>query len=196
MPERRAMTATPARRRLLEVLDLRIEETIACVLIVLMTICVLLQVFSRYVLDLGVHWTEEVAAYCMVWAVYLGAVIGIRHHFHIRMILLVQKLPRALGLPLVLLGDAIWVGFNVLMIAYATEYLTLLLKFTNRSPALGIEQEWPHAIVLIAYVLMTARIVQTYVIWWQDGFEGLPTREHDAEEEMAAQETAAKEATP
>ena len=174
------MAGRPVNRHsLVRILDLRIEESIACVLITVMALCVLLQVISRYLLDLGVHWTEEVAAYCMVWAVYLGASIGIRHHFHIRMILLIQKLPRALSLPLVLIADAIWVAFNILMIVYATEYLSLLIQFTNRSPALGIEQEWPHSIVLIAYALMTIRVIQTYVLWFRGGFQGLPAREHE-----------------
>jgi len=167
------------RRALLRIVDLRLEETVACALIVVMAVCVLLQVISRYLLDLGMHWTEEIAAYCMVWAVYLGASIGIRHHFHIRMILLIEKLPRVLALPIVLAADAIWVTFNVLMIVYAIEYLDLLFQFTNRSPALGIEQEWPHSIVLIAYALMTIRVIQTYVLWFLGGFQGLPAREHE-----------------
>ena len=167
------------RRTLLRIVDLRLEESVACVLIVVMAVCVLLQVISRYLLDLGMHWTEEIAAYCMVWAVYLGASIGIRHHFHIRMILLIEKLPRALALPIVLAADAIWVAFNVLMIVYATAYLSLLVEFTNRSPALGIEQEWPHSIVLIAYALMTIRVAQTYVLWFLGGCRGLPAREHE-----------------
>lgn len=170
---------TPARRdRILKIVDLYIEESIAAALIVLMTLCVLLQVFSRYVFDLGIYWTEEVAAYSMVWAVYLGAAIGIRHHFHIRMLLLVQKAPRALGLPLILVADAIWIAFNVVMITYSADYLIRLSQIVNLSPSLNIEQEWLHSIVFFAYLLMTVRVVQTYVIWIRGGCRGLPAREH------------------
>lgn len=175
------MTQSRSRQeRVLKFLDLHVEETIACGLIVLMAACVLLQVFSRYVYDLGVHWTEEVAAYSMVWAVYLGAVVGIRHHFHIRMLLLVQKLPRFLGLPFVILGDVVWMIFNLLMVVYAVDYLTRMFSFVSLSPALGIEQEWLHSIILFAYVLMTVRLIQTYILWFRGGCVGLPAREHEA----------------
>lgn len=168
-------------RRLQRFVDLHVEEAIACALILLMTGCVLLQVFSRYFYNLGVHWTEEVAAYSMVWAVYLGAVVGIRHHFHIRMLLLVQKLPRMLGLALIILSDLIWLAFNLLMIAYATDYLSRLFELVSLSPSLGIEQEWLHSIIFVAYVLMTVRVIQTYVLWVRCGCRGLPAREHEAE---------------
>ncbi|SEO35092.1 TRAP-type C4-dicarboxylate transport system, small permease component [Paracoccus alcaliphilus] len=169
------------RSRVVRFFDLYAEESIACALIVLMTFCVLLQVFSRYFYDLGVHWTEEVAAYSMVWAVYLGAIVGIRHHFHIRMLLLVQKLPRGFGLASIMLGDVLWMGFNILMIIYASDYLIRLFSFVNASVSLGIEQEWLHSIILIAYVLMSVRVIQVYVLWFRGGCIGLPAREHEAD---------------
>lgn len=181
LDELRMTESQSHRSRVVRFFDLYAEESIACALIVLMTFCVLLQVFSRYFYDLGVHWTEEVAAYSMVWAVYLGAIVGIRQHFHIRMLLLVQKLPRALGLASIMLGDLIWMAFNIVMIVYASDYLIRLFSFVSISPALGIEQEWLHSIILIAYVLMSLRVIQVYVMWYRGGCIGLPAREHEAD---------------
>jgi TRAP-type C4-dicarboxylate transport system permease small subunit len=49
------------------------ERTIIAGLMAAITILTLAQVFWRYVLELPLQWSEEVARYCFVWVTFLGA---------------------------------------------------------------------------------------------------------------------------
>ncbi|MEM7319274.1 MAG: TRAP transporter small permease subunit, partial [Pseudomonadota bacterium] len=56
-------------------LERHFEELICCTCLTVIAICVFAQVVARYVFSIALHWTEETAAICMVWAVYMGAAL-------------------------------------------------------------------------------------------------------------------------
>ena len=82
----------------------RLEEVLAQLAIVLVALCVFAQVVSRYAFDTAITWTEELAGFSMVWAVYMGAAMAVRDRFHIRILFVVEALPRPLGLTAILVG--------------------------------------------------------------------------------------------
>jgi TRAP-type C4-dicarboxylate transport system permease small subunit len=53
------------------------------------------QVFSRYVLRDALIWTYELDILLMIWAVWLGAAIGIQRKAHLRTTLISQQLSAA-----------------------------------------------------------------------------------------------------
>jgi TRAP-type C4-dicarboxylate transport system permease small subunit len=70
-----------------------LEEVVCCTALVVISISVFAQVIARYLLEIALHWTEEVAAIAMVWAVYTGASLCVRERYHIRIMVFVQNLP-------------------------------------------------------------------------------------------------------
>lgn len=56
--------------------------------LVLMTIIVGMQVFSRYVLNFSLTWVEPMAIQLMGWFIFLGAAVGVRENFHLGLDLL------------------------------------------------------------------------------------------------------------
>ena len=52
-----------------------------------------LQVFCRFVLGQALSWTEELALGCFSWSMLLAIALGLRELFHVRMDLLVDRLP-------------------------------------------------------------------------------------------------------
>ena len=74
-------------------------------------VALVLQVVSRYVLGLPLAWTEELARYCFVWAVFIGASQVMRHREHIAITLLTDRLPN-------LARKVIALTMNLLMIAF------------------------------------------------------------------------------
>lgn len=155
-------------------LDRHFEEAIASVCLAVIAVCVFLQVLLRYGFGIALTWTEELAGFCMAWAVYMGAALGVRERFHIRILVGVLALPSWFRLPLVLLADLLWMGFNLLMLWFGWEYIGVLWRHTSIYPALGIDQVWPQSIIIIGYGLITIRLCQIYVQWRQGGFKGLP----------------------
>lgn len=155
-------------------LERHFEELICCVCLTVIAIAVFAQVVARYVFQVALHWTEETASMCMVWAVYMGASLCVRERFHIRIMIAVQSLPERIGVYVILLADLFWAFFCLFMVRISWDYLYVFWRFTETSPSLGINQFYPQTILIIGYGLMLIRLAQTYVLWWREGRHGLP----------------------
>ena len=59
------------------------------------------QFFTRYVLNNSASWTEEIARYLLIGAVFVGAAIGVAKNNHIQVDLLYRYLPQRAGRVLV-----------------------------------------------------------------------------------------------
>jgi TRAP-type C4-dicarboxylate transport system permease small subunit len=152
----------------------KFEEIFACFALVIISLCVIFQVISRYVFNFGITWTEELAGFAMPWAIYMGAALGVRERFHIRILVGVRSLPMMIQYLIIFIGDFLWLAFNIFMIKYGIDYLKLMWEFPVISQTLSISNFWPETIIVIAYSLMMLRLVQIYVKWFRDGRKGLP----------------------
>jgi len=70
----------------------RFLEIVCGLLMAAMVVIVWIGVASRYVVDLGVTWTEELARYVMIWAALLAVPIGAYRREHIGLDLVFQHL--------------------------------------------------------------------------------------------------------
>lgn len=70
----------------------------ATVFFVLFCIAILLQVFTRYVLNNPLPWSEEAARYLSMWAMFLGAVTVTSRHGHLCVDLVDHYLDRSMEL--------------------------------------------------------------------------------------------------
>lgn len=155
-------------------LERHCEELICCVCLAVIAISVFAQVVARYVFEVALHWTEETASMCMVWAVYMGAALCVRERFHIRIIVVVGALPVSVGRVVIFAADILWAFFCVFMLKVSWAYLAVFWRFPETSPSLGINQFYPQTILVIGYGLMLIRLIQTYFHWWREGRNGLP----------------------
>lgn len=155
-------------------LERHFEELICCTCLSIIAISVFAQVVARYVFEVALHWTEEVAAISMVWAVYMGASLCVRERFHIRILVVVASLPEKFGRFLIFIADGCWAFFCLFMLWVSWDYLAVMWKFTAKSPSLGINQFYPQSILIIGYGLMLIRLIQTYTQWHRAGSIGLP----------------------
>ncbi|MEM6660286.1 MAG: TRAP transporter small permease, partial [Pseudomonadota bacterium] len=155
-------------------LERHIEELICCTCLVIIAVAVFSQVVARYIFEVALHWTEETASMAMVWAVYTGASLCVRERFHIRIMVAVQLLPEGFGNVVIVMADILWAAFCVFMLKVSYDYLYTFWRFPETSPSLGINQFYPQTILVIGYGLMLLRLIQTYVVWWRDGMNGLP----------------------
>ena len=151
-----------------------LEEVVCCTALVVISISVFAQVIARYLLEIALHWTEEVAAIAMVWAVYTGASLCVRERYHIRIMVFVQNLPLKFSKSIIFAADFIWIAFSLFMVKISWEYLAVMWKFPSVSPSLGINQFYPQTILVLGYTLMSIRLVETYYLWFRGGAAGLP----------------------
>lgn len=69
-------------------------DVLATVLISGVITLTIIQVLSRHVFNLSLNWTEELARYFYVWATFFGAVVAFRLDKHIRILFLLDALPK------------------------------------------------------------------------------------------------------
>ncbi|MEK1890962.1 MAG: TRAP transporter small permease [Phyllobacterium sp.] len=84
--------------------------------LVLMTVLIAYQVFSRYVLNSSPSWTEAASTMLMTWFIFLGAAIGVREGYHLGFdVLLAIGTPRAQSI-MRSLSDLVVLGFGAGMV--------------------------------------------------------------------------------
>jgi C4-dicarboxylate transporter DctQ subunit len=130
---------------------------------VLMIGVTLLQVIFRYVLAASLPWSEELARYCFVWIVFLGAAIGLDRGFHLGVDLFVNLLPEKIRTGLDILCSALIACFSI-AVTYAS-FPVISMNLLQRSPALGVQMTWiyvaiPTSMILIFFISI-ARIAKT-----------------------------------
>lgn len=75
----------------------------------------LAQVFTRYVLANSLTWTHELDILLMIWAVWLGAAIGIHRKAHLRITILSDRLSEANHKILLVVIDLLTLTFLVIL---------------------------------------------------------------------------------
>jgi TRAP-type C4-dicarboxylate transport system permease small subunit len=142
--------------RLLAIADRAVMAFVA-LLTATFFVCVLLQVFVRYVLEQPLPWTDEVARYCFVWASFLAAavIVGRGEHFNIDFML--EALPHRARSLLRLLGTALCIGFALILVVYGYRWSARLMF--ARSSVLELPQGLIYAVVPISAAYMALHLV-------------------------------------
>jgi len=114
-------------------------EVVAAVLLLTVVGIVLLGVFSRYVLNLSVPWTEEVALLAFLWLIVVGAAAGTGRGLHASMDSLAAFLPPAPRAVLEFAIDAVVAATCVMLLLSGNE---LVRQSHGTTPVLS----WPNAV--------------------------------------------------
>jgi len=135
---------------------------------------VLVQVLVRFVLtavgiNISAPWTEEVARFTLIWMVFLGAAVGVRHSRLIALEFAVQRLPGTVGIPLRYLVLLVCAGFYVLLVWVGVQFLEL--GRSERTPVLGITRDRIYWAMPVGAGLMILNTVVLILESWVDRFD-------------------------
>jgi TRAP-type transport system small permease protein len=131
----------------------RIASAAACSLVAAIVVILGAQIFARFVLNRSLIWSEEVATWCMVWVVYLGSAVLMRHNGHVGIPFVLRVLPLRLRVVAIMLGRAA----TLLCVIYLTWYgvQVVIGTFNYTSESTGIDTRWIKLCVPIGSGLMT-----------------------------------------
>ena len=88
-----------------------ILDRITLLLLTVLPLVVGGQIFSRYVLNHSLFWSEELARYLFIWLVFLSAAMVLRQDRHIQVSVFVDMLPASMKRAIIILGDLLMLGF-------------------------------------------------------------------------------------
>lgn len=132
----------------------RVLDGVLALLLAGLVVAVFIQVFSRYVLQASVPWTEEVARYLLIYLTFIGAAVAVREHTHLRVDFVVVRLPQVAQRMIGLLMTVGIVISGVLLVIYGYSYTERSLG--TISPAIGESIAWIYAVMPVAGALMVA----------------------------------------
>ena len=143
-------------KKVTNILD-KAENIVLVSMFVAMVLVIFFQVIMRYVFKNSLSWSEELGKFIFVWISWLGIAIGQKRGEHIRITLLVDRLPFKGQQFLNLLSDII-----VILICLVTTYYAISLvgsQSGTRYAGIKISMSWGYLSVAVGCILMIIRCI-------------------------------------
>jgi TRAP-type C4-dicarboxylate transport system permease small subunit len=152
-------------QRSIDALAVALERLLGAALIVAV-LYNFVNVVGRYVFGQTFVSADEVQVYIMVYIAFLGAAVATWRRMHLRMDVLVQRLPRALKAALGIVELALVVVLAAFVLYVASGYVKQMAGLDARSQNAGIPMWIPHSAILLGFgliaVLSVLQIVQLF----------------------------------
>ncbi len=147
------------------------EDWICLVFFWIMTVLGCVQFFTRYVMNDSVAWTEELAVYCLMPVVFIGAAACVRRSRHIQVNFIYRYLPGGLGRVLATITDVI----SILFFGYVSWLFARYAMAVDGEPMTTIT--WSKSDVywlsFVGMFLMTIRAIQVSFLHLKQGYSVL-----------------------
>lgn len=157
------------------------ERFIAGALLIAVFAIIIFQVFTRYVLNLPLPWSEEVARLLVVWLTFVGAGFVASRNAHIAVDILAVYLPRKLATATQI--------FSMLTVVAASAYMVwaavslMLLTGPLRMTATSLPMPLLYGAVFVGYLMILGHTVANIVMYLRH-----PAEVPDAVEKAASME--------
>lgn len=141
--------------------DYGVEDWLTLIIFWLMTGCVFLQFFTRYVLNNSYAWTEEIAINCLIGVVFLGSAMCVRISRHIQVDVLYHYLPSGAARALSVFVDVVRIAFFAYACWLMWRYVGIVAH--ERMVTIDLPRNIVFYSVMAAFVLMLGRSIQVFI---------------------------------
>lgn len=157
-------------KRFIQALE-KIQIIIGVLFLCVFFFVILLQIVTRY-LGISVIWTEEVANYSFIWAVFMGAAIMVnrREHFNFDFLIRKQKGKRKASLNI--FNDLVLIAFNFCILLLGIQ---VVMEFWNYTWATIPEMKMGY--IWIAIPIMACTMIIYSVSHLIDHVQAAKTKE-------------------
>jgi TRAP-type C4-dicarboxylate transport system permease small subunit len=138
------------------------ERNVANISLAALVAVLVLQVFFRYVLQIGISWSEEVSRFLFIWFVYISASYAVQVGTHIRVSLVVDFMPTVMQRPMQIISDLLWIGFNAIVIVSGIQLIATMIEHPVYSTSLLLPLSAVYVIIPLSHTLMILRILLSY----------------------------------
>jgi TRAP-type C4-dicarboxylate transport system permease small subunit len=109
-------------------------------------------VFTRYIMQNPLVWTEALARMAMIWTAYLGMSIAVKRQGHLGVTIMVRKLPLPGRRLVKLFTDLLIAAFLSILIVKGIKMVAV--SGIQIEPATGITMSYPFSIIPLSGALM------------------------------------------
>ena len=147
----------------------RRAEDVSVLLLLAMFIVFMIQIVSRYVLNLPIGWTHEISVVLWIWLVLFGASFIVRDSEEMRFDLVYASVGDWARRIMALITAVVLVALFALGLPAAFDYVTFMK--VEKTAYLGIRFDWLYSIYIVFAVAM---IVRHLWIGWTSIFGKAP----------------------
>ncbi|MDR0851514.1 MAG: TRAP transporter small permease [Clostridiales Family XIII bacterium] len=137
------------------------EEILIVLLFVVMVVVIFIQVIMRYAFQHSLPWSEEMGRFIFEWLTWLGISLGARYGEHIKITMLVDRLPFRTAQAINILADIIVIGICAVTIGtgiiLGKTFVSTLFTMMRFSIA------WGYAAPVVGCTLMIMRAIVSIV---------------------------------
>jgi C4-dicarboxylate transporter DctQ subunit len=141
-----------------------VEMIIASVSLVMMTGITAVQVFNRYVLQSSLDWSEELARYLFIWAVYVGCSYATQMDRHLEVTIIRTIFNGKLARPVTILASIFTLAFCIFATVLGVKFIIFLASTGQKTPALEINAYWVYLCMPVGLGFMGIRTAER--LWW------------------------------
>lgn len=134
-----------------------IEEYLIVAMFAVMVIVIFIQVIMRYVFNNSLYWSEELGKFIFVWISWLGISLGERAGEHIKITMLLDKLPYRVAQIFNIISEIVVIGICAVTIFYGVSLVQSQMG-TNYA-GIKISVSWGYAAVVVGCSLMVIRSI-------------------------------------
>ncbi len=141
-----------------------IEMFISSTALVIMTVITVFQVFNRYVLQNSLDWSEELARYLFIWAVYVGCSYATQMDRHLEVTVLRTLFKGKFARPITILASLLTLAFCLFATVLGIRFVVFLSGTGQATPALEIQAYWVYLCMPVGIGFMSLRTIER--LWW------------------------------
>ena len=171
-----------------------IELYIGTICFFVLSVMLMLQVVSRYVLKHSFTWMEEFATIMFVWMIYLGVSAAVTHRKHLRIDFVLNMVPFKVKRAMLIFSNVIFAGFNVYVTYIMADVIRLL--GSSKTTMLQLPQALVYSVIPLSLIITCIRLVQDTAKMMKENEENLgaskPSMDLNACEQIYQEKLAAK----
>ena len=140
-----------------------LEEYFAVTSLLVASLLVFIQVILRYLFNISLIWSEEVARYVIIWFILVGSSIAVREKAHATVDAVVAFLPPLGKRIFSILANLTGIVFCVILIWSGSLTVSTVIEYGNVTPAVGIPMAIPYLALPVGGALMLFRFSQLLI---------------------------------
>ena len=134
-----------------------------------MIFALLVQAVVRAVAGTAVAWAEELSRFCFIWAVLFAMALASKRCEHVCITVQFMKFSQKTRFVIRILRDLVWIFFNVFIAYTCCEVIVESIEFPEISQTLGFPKYYVEAVIPVAFVLSSVRILEDYWVHFKAG---------------------------
>lgn len=127
----------------------------ALALLIIVAICAI-NVTRRYLFGAAWSWAEEAMVYLMIFIVFAGAVTVTWRNAHMRIELIIDRLPPSIRSTLIFCGMLFAIGTMATMSYFSTQVIIMLYLYDQKTDALEMPMWIPQSFIAIGFGMFAA----------------------------------------